>query len=294
MLGASLVYFLFRWGSLPDEIGMHFSPDGAFDVVASKAYGFYPHIIGGLIIACGGAANFVIGRVRTGMKLTEQGEQRFKMELRFMVDIVMLLFAGYFTMWSRSVALQLPLDMDALAYWQSVLIGLLLLLMVVQEITMRRHRTEAKKSRDPALRHRICRLVMWLLTVGSGLVLLEAWQRHPANDVLYNDPDYYGLLYVANLDVYWDRKFLLIPMAAAVSILVLLELLSIKPYRVRNAELTAFLDRIKLLCGLFFFWWNLLFNSEQKIGWISPVIFTAAFIGCVVLYAAERKKQVQG
>ena len=51
ILTASLIFYLSKWNSYPNEIGVHFGADGEYDVVASKFYGFYPHVIGGIVMA---------------------------------------------------------------------------------------------------------------------------------------------------------------------------------------------------------------------------------------------------
>lgn len=59
LLAVSLVFFLLRWSSLPEEAGVHFDPYGAFDVYASRFYGFYPHIVGAIGIAVLGVASIL-------------------------------------------------------------------------------------------------------------------------------------------------------------------------------------------------------------------------------------------
>ena len=80
MLLASLVYYLTRWNDLPDDPGIHFDGNGNFDVYASKFYGFYPHVVGGLISAVLAAAVHLAGKVNAGLKITEKGDRLFRAE----------------------------------------------------------------------------------------------------------------------------------------------------------------------------------------------------------------------
>ena len=90
ILLGSLVFYLIKWNSLPEEIGMHFSYDGQFDVVASKFYGFYPHIVSGIMLTIAAVANHFILKVKTGLKLTKQGEKIFRTEMCMALDFFFL------------------------------------------------------------------------------------------------------------------------------------------------------------------------------------------------------------
>lgn len=111
ILAASLVFFLIKWNTLPEKIGIHFAEDGQFDVTDSKLFGFYPHLIGGIFIAITAAAGFLTNKIKIGLKLTEKGEQLFKTEFRLTIDSLNVLLSLFFANWSRCVASQVPLDL---------------------------------------------------------------------------------------------------------------------------------------------------------------------------------------
>jgi hypothetical protein len=114
MLGASLVYYLVMWNTLPPEIGVHFDGDGNYNVTDSKLYGFYPHAVGGIITAGIVLAGRLIQKRSTGLRLTEKGETLFRgtIVLGLAVEgfLITMVFAYY---WARSVEQQIPLPVQS-------------------------------------------------------------------------------------------------------------------------------------------------------------------------------------
>ena len=112
ILSASLLYYLFKWNSFPEEIGVHFGPDGEYDVIASKVYGFYPHVVGGIFIAGLAFANTLVHKKTVGLRISEKGEKLFKTELSLTLDSLSFLVSIFFANWSRTVSLQTALNLD--------------------------------------------------------------------------------------------------------------------------------------------------------------------------------------
>jgi hypothetical protein len=51
------------------------------------------------------------------------------------------------------------------------------------------------------------------------------------------------------------------------------------------------MDRLKVICSVFFIWWNMLLDIEEGIGVISVGLFLILCAVSFVLFAAGRKKQ---
>ncbi len=288
----SLVFYLIRWHTLPDEIGIHFDPDGNFDVVSSKIYGFYPHVIGGLILAGMAVANHFIQVKSTGLKITEKGEKLFKAVLILTLDCFTFMWSSYFSFWSYSVATQSPLNTHLYGKIESVIMVLLLIGVGIQNYICIKYKTETKYV-DSNLMHRLCRLIPWLLTAGGIWMIVESWNRHPADEELYFNPEYHGLAYFENFNAFWDKRLLLIPQILIIALLVTFEIISTKATKANNDILVSLTDKFKLICGVFFFWWNLLLDTESSIGVVSVCLFGVLCIVSIVIYVTRKNKIIK-
>lgn len=291
ILAASLVFYLFKWGTYPAEIGVHFDGGGNFDVTASKFYGFYPHIAGGIITAGLWFAVFLVGRKKTGMRITEKGEEHFKAELSLTLDCIALLVSLFFGNWSRCVALQIPLDLS-FARLAALLIAVTAVIGVISQImTCSIHRLKEKKTASSGVGHRLCRLIPWLLTAGSVAMLAETWGRYPSDDKLYGDPEYYGKVFFGNFDAYYDRAFLLIPQIMGIVLLTVLEMISVRAAKADKQPLVSLTDKLKLITGVFFMLWNFTLMTEQSIGPVSVGVFALLCAVSFVIYARKKKEK---
>ncbi len=291
MLAASLVFYLIKWHELPSEIGIHFGPDGNFDVTASKVYGFYPHFIVG-IITCGLAfADHVILTKHSGLQINETGEMQFKSGLLLTLDFFALMWSISFSLWSYAVSLQQPLNTGLIGCILSILSVPMLLGIIMLMIIVHKHK---RKNADPApagRMRRLCRLTAWLLT-GSGICMLIAcWGRYPSDPEKFLDPAYRGSAYFANVNTYLDKHILLIPHATVIILLILIELFSAKAIKADRRPLLLLMDKLKLFCGMFFFWWNLMLESEKRIGIISVGLYVSICTALFVTYALQRSKR---
>ena len=102
------VFYLANWSSLPEEPGIHFGPDGTFDVYASKIFGFYPHVISLIVLAVHFFVSFVISRekLQLGVNITEKGKRMFLGSLMITVDLVVLSVLLCFCCWVFAVSAQ--------------------------------------------------------------------------------------------------------------------------------------------------------------------------------------------
>ena len=285
IFAASLVFYLTKWSSLPQEIGMHFDPDGQFDVVASKFYGFYPHIVSGIFITITAFADYFIKRKKTGLKLTEQGEKIFRTEMIISLDFFALFWSVFFGVWSYSVSMQIPLNIDLLVIIWKIFLAVIFVINLCGTVMRRKHKIKTeKKEKNPQAFHRMSRIIAYMLTAGEAFLLFWIWDRYPADDELYFNEDYYGLAYFANFDKYLDKHYLLIPQIMILVILAVIEIISVKAVKSDKKALVSLTDRLRLTGGVFFFWWNLMLDSCVRIGIFSVSLFVILNIIYFVLY----------
>ncbi len=292
-LAESLVFYLIKWHSLPRETGVHFAPDGSFDVVASKVYGFYPHLMGGLITAGIALAFRFIGKKSTGLRISEKGERLFRTELIFTLDIVLMTSCAIFTMWSFCVSLQKPLNARLAAYLMTAALIMVLIGVVIQVITCVLHRQKADVRQSTGTAHRLSRITGWLMTAGSAAMLAEVWNRLPIDDELYFDPKYDGLAYFANFDRFLDKRLLLIPLALLIIIQTALEIVSAKASRSGKRAAVSLTDKLRVINGLFFFYWLLMICSEASVGAVSVGIYAALTAASAAVYLIKRKSSAK-
>lgn len=279
ILGGSLVYYLTKWGSLPDEPGIHFDSDGKFDVYASKIYGFYPHLIGGIALVIAAVAGHLIAKKNTGLNVSEKGENIIKAEILLTVDIITVFVDLMFLYWSLCVSRQHFMNTNISLTFLSAAFAAGLIGIITEIITAARHKPKSDTKKDTGAFHRSCRIAAWLLTGLSVILLAFVWERLPEDDVI---DQYHGLAYFANFDAYLNKWLLTIPYAVCAGILAVLEVIGGKAMKKDSKALVRFTDRLKLINGLFFFWWNLQLMSEAKIGAVSVCIY----IGLTILSAA--------
>lgn len=291
LIVTGLVYFLMKWGSLPAEIGMHFGPDGKFDVYESKVYGFYPHIVCGIIVGGIGAVQALIKKKKSGFRLTEKGERLFKAELLLTLDVVLFIFGGAAVLWSVAVAEQHDFNTGIFQKITKVVIIIVAAGIAVQNFTCIKYRERTEKKVNIKQRHSISRLIALMLNAGNLLILFILWNRFPGDEEKYYDPEYAGLAYFANFDAYLDKRLLFIPIAVISVLIVIYEIVSSKAVKAGNNALALLIDRLEVICGVFFFWWSFVcLETENSIGIASVSIFTALCIISFVLYLLRDKK----
>lgn len=290
ILAASLVFFLTKWNGLSDEIGIHFASDGQFDVRAEKLFGFYPHAAGGFLIAVFAVAAHLINRIKTGLRLSDKGDKLFKTGFCLTLDILSVLVSLFFANWSRCVSLQIPLDVTLVRILAALMLAVSAAGIISGLVIYRKHGERKENAQSTGRFHSVCRLIAWLLTAAGILVLTVAWGRLPSDEVYYHDPDYYGLAYFANFGAYLDKRLLLIPHFAAVVLLAVLEVISVRAGKADKTALVALTDKLKLTSGVFFFWWNMLLISELRIDIVSPCLFVLLYIASFVMYFVKKNK----
>lgn len=286
MLAGSLVYYLSRWNSLPEDPGVHFDSDGEFDVYASRIYGFYPHLMGSLAAGCTALVGRLISKKNTGLNISEKGEKLFKSELILTLDIIAVLITVIFLYWSLCVCRQKPLDTKFATAILGTIFGIGVTGIIAEIVTAVLHRNKGTVKKDSKIFRRICRTAAWLFTVFGYLVLLVSWERLPSGDVA---DEYHGLAYFGNFEAYMDKRLLLIPLIALTVILIVLEIISAKALRKNDTALDRFTARLKLLNSLFIFWWELIIIEQQKVGIISVSVYTVITVLYTVIFIRKKK-----
>ncbi|MBR1739435.1 MAG: hypothetical protein IJ737_03995 [Ruminococcus sp.] len=296
-LCATFFYYLCKWNSLPSQTGIHFDSEGNFDVVASRIFGFYPHLIGGIIIIGISFAIHLIKKKSTGLKLDEKGEGLFKTELLLTLDFFLIMWTSYFTLWSISVSEQIPLPKNILGELLNAVSCLLSLGIAAMVVTYNRHKMKEEKkkwslleNRFSPLEHRLCRIVSWLLAVGGVLTLIEVWGRLPGGDRYY-DPDYDGLAYFANLGAYLDKRLLIIPSALIFVFLTVMEILGTRALKREDILRASLIDGIKLPTAVFTFAANIILLTEMKIGIVFVILYAIFIFVPVFKYFYSRRKK---
>lgn len=106
-----LIRFLAAYGSLPDEIGIHFGGKGDFDVIDKKIYGFYPFVISLITLVICGLVSAVVDKASVGKNITERGEALSRSAVGLYTDILQLaLVFSLAGLWSDAVIKQQPLN----------------------------------------------------------------------------------------------------------------------------------------------------------------------------------------
>ena len=106
MLVFSLVYLLVIYKKLPQEIGVHFSASGTFDLYDDKINAFYPYKVGFGVLIISELAIWLAKRIKSGLKVDEQGERRLKVAAILWIDLFKCSISVFFTHWSYCVITQ--------------------------------------------------------------------------------------------------------------------------------------------------------------------------------------------
>ena len=124
MAGVSLLAFLVMMPQLPDPCGVHFDPNGNYDVYDSPLYGFYPHGVNFIVLGILWLADVLARKVRTGFKVTDAGEQKMTLAVQLAFDWGRLLFVAFFCYWNVLVLTQTALQPSvAVAVMGMIMLG---------------------------------------------------------------------------------------------------------------------------------------------------------------------------
>ena len=119
----SLIRLAVVWDTLPDVIGVHFDGNGEFDLFDSKMLIAYPYLAALIALVFCDAAALLSKKINTGMKISENGERKFKTALVMLLDISKLSFSFFFAgVWADCIIKQNPLDPNIPTFLMLVLL----------------------------------------------------------------------------------------------------------------------------------------------------------------------------
>ena len=229
--------------------------------------------------------------MKIGFGISSEGEMIFKTEFRLTLDVLSVLVSLFFANWSLSVSLQVPLNVVLVLILAAFMFCASAAGIISGIVTYKKHRRKKENSEKPGRFHSVCRLIAWMLTVSGIVVLLIGWDRLPGDEKYYYDPEYYGFAYFANFNAFLDRRLLLIPHIMIVALLAVLEVMSVKARRSNKNALVALTDKLKLISGVFFFWWNMLLISELGIGIVSLCLFVLFYTASFIMYFKKKNSR---
>lgn len=99
ILAVGFVRMLIAYPSLPKTVGMHFGPNGEFDLFGNKTETFtlfYPCIVSIVFLVVYEILAFVSKRVKTGLKINETGERMVREAIAILLDVLKWIFSFFY------------------------------------------------------------------------------------------------------------------------------------------------------------------------------------------------------
>ena len=110
----SLFRIFFSYKTLPNELGVHFAPNGTFDVIANKKDILlvgYPYIMSFIILVISEVIVFSLNKIKPGFKITKTGETKVKELIKLLVNITKLFYTIYLSLiWSECMIRQVNIN----------------------------------------------------------------------------------------------------------------------------------------------------------------------------------------
>ena len=286
----TLVIYLMKWNSYPQEIGVHFGPDGNFDVIAAKYYGLYWQLMGGLAIGGAALVNYLVSRKNVGLKMNEKGDRLFRTVMTFTTDAVLLPVTAMFVNASRGVIIQQGIDKNVMTLFMTIVFFAFLIGLTALIVIYATHKDKAEKKDDPNRGIRLSRIAAWLIEVCAILIFFLVSERMPSDERYAFDPDYAGLAYFGNFDRYMSKWLILVPHVLLIAFLAICEVIAVKAVKKEHFAAVKLADRSKVTTALMAFWWNMNLCSEISIGIVSMTVWAGFCVLWALLYLLGRKK----
>ena len=131
MLISSMLYLLAIWDTIPDNIGVHFSSEGQFDVYDSKSFSFYPYIVGLSLLIIIQFLEWLSKKATVNNKYDET-----KVRLVFIAfcNVIKICVSVFFTYWADCVIKQHELSTTT----AKVIFYIILVSIIISVITANR------------------------------------------------------------------------------------------------------------------------------------------------------------
>ncbi len=132
----SLIRMGVAYSTLPDQIGVHFSADGSFDVIADKKFAWYPYVLSIIILLVCELSAFLIGKIKTGLKINKKGEEQIRNVVRFFLNVFKICIVIFFSgIWADCVIKQQNLNTTlvrgiSIIYFLSIIVFLIAIVVI--------------------------------------------------------------------------------------------------------------------------------------------------------------------
>lgn len=156
-LAIGLVWFIIKYDSLPNPMGIHFGFDektheSIFDVIDNKIFGIYPFVAGFGIIGLLNLCGFFVRRVKPNKKITEKGDAIMRQFVLCIIDAFNIIISIYFTVWTYCIVTQRPRAMKMWGtplalVWLPLLLGFPIAF-IVMRIVFSKKRAEKKLIKE--------------------------------------------------------------------------------------------------------------------------------------------------
>ena len=279
LLGGFLVYFLASYGGLPERIGVHFSAyDGQFDVFAEKLFGFYPFVAGGVLIGIFSLLTLLVQKIKKlGLNVTEQGDRVLRCAAALLLDLMKLIWAGFFSYWTYCVVHQVGMGngtfLDAFrVFFIIVLIATPILFSRIQDkyCVIPKKSDESTENAAAPLEYpkgfRIMHITANVISAAALVVILIKFL------IVYDGlPGHIGVHFASdgNFDVYMDKIFGLYPFVMGFGLFGIFSLANLAVNRIKRigmsvdakgermirCTVTETLDVLKMIWSAFFAMW---------------------------------------
>ena len=287
----TLVIYLMKWSSYPHEIGVHYGPDGKFDVIAEKYYGLYWPLMGGLAIGGAALVNYLVSRKNVGLKMNEKGDRLFRTVMTLTLDVVLLSVTAMFVNASRGVIIQQGIDKKLMTLFMTIGVFAFLIGLIASIVIYATHKDKAEKKDDPNRGVRLSRIAAWLIEACALLIFFLSSERLPGDERYALDPDYAGLAYFGNFGRYMSKWLILVPHAVFIAFFAVCEVSAVKALKKEHFAAVKLADRLKVTTAIISFWWNLNLCSEIGIGITSVSVWAGLCAFWAVMYLVGRKRE---
>ena len=148
MFAVGFARMLLAYPSLPETLGVHFGPNGEFDLFSDKTDMFtlfYPCIVSFVFPAIFEVLTFISKRVKPGLKVNETGERKIREAIVFLLDVLKSVVSFFFAgVWVDCVVRQHALNTTI----PRVLIAMTFCAFVICEIFLIIVRIKYPKEKD--------------------------------------------------------------------------------------------------------------------------------------------------